>query len=69
MLGNFIKGIRIYVTGQNLLTFTKYTGLDPEMHTSNNVNVEHYPGDVAAGIDWGTYPSAKSYVLGVNITL
>jgi TonB-dependent starch-binding outer membrane protein SusC len=62
-----IKGLRIYVTGQNLLTITKFTGLDPEMHVSNNVNVETYTGDVAAGIDWGTYPSARSYIVGVNL--
>jgi TonB-linked SusC/RagA family outer membrane protein len=62
-----IKGLRIYVTGQNLLTITKFTGLDPEMHVSNNVNVEPYKGDVAAGIDWGTYPSARSYIVGVNL--
>ncbi len=63
-----IKGIRIYVTGENLLTFTKYTGLDPEMHISDNVKVEQNPGDVAAGIDWGTYPSARSYILGLNLS-
>lgn len=62
-----IKGIRIYFTGQNLWTLTKYTGLDPEMHTSDNLNSEKYRGDVAAGIDWGTYPSAKSYILGLNL--
>jgi hypothetical protein len=62
-----MKGLRIYVTGENLLTFTKYTGLDPEMHTSDNLNSETYRGDVAAGIDWGTYPSARSYVIGVNV--
>jgi TonB-linked SusC/RagA family outer membrane protein len=64
-----IKGLRVYLTSQNLLTITNYTGLDPEMHVSNNVRVEKYPGDVAAGIDWGTYPSAKSYILGVNLNL
>ena len=62
-----IKGLRFYVTGENLITITKYTGLDPEMHISNNVTVEKYPSDVAAGIDWGTYPSAKSYIVGVNL--
>jgi TonB-dependent starch-binding outer membrane protein SusC len=62
-----IKGLRIYVSAQNILTFTKYTGLDPEMHTSDNVKNEAYQGDVAAGIDWGTYPSAKSYFLGLNL--
>jgi hypothetical protein len=63
-----VKGLRIYLTGQNLFTITKYTGLDPEMHTSDNLNAEQYKGDVAAGIDWGTYPSARSYILGVNLS-
>ena len=62
-----ISGLRIYLTGQNLVTFTKYSGLDPEMHTSDNLNAEQYRGDVAAGIDWGTYPSARSYVFGVSL--
>ncbi len=62
-----IKNIRIYITGQNLWTWTKYTGLDPEMHVSDNVRSETYGGDVAAGIDWGTYPSARSYILGLNL--
>jgi hypothetical protein len=62
-----IKGLRVYLTAQNLLTFTKYTGLDPEMHVSDNVKSEKYGGDVAAGIDWGTYPSARSYIFGMNM--
>ena len=62
-----MKSIRIYVTGQNLITITKYSGLDPEMHTSDNLNSEKYRGDVAAGIDWGTYPTARSFIVGVNV--
>jgi hypothetical protein len=62
-----IKSLRFYFTGLNLWTLTKYTGLDPEMNTSDNLNAEKYRGDVAAGIDWGTYPSAKSYIMGVNL--
>ena len=62
-----IKSLRLYLTGQNLLTWTNYTGLDPEMHISDNVKKDTYGGDVGAGIDWGTYPSAKSYVIGVNL--
>lgn len=62
-----IKSLRVYITGQNLWTLTKYTGLDPEMHISDNVKRDTYGGDVAAGIDWGTYPSARSYVVGVNM--
>jgi hypothetical protein len=37
------------------------------MHISDNVKRDTYGGDVAAGIDWGTYPSAQSYVFGVNL--
>ena len=58
---------RIYVAGQNLLTFTKYPGLDPEQQTSNNVSNEQFGGDVAVGIDWGTYPSARTYTIGLNV--
>jgi len=56
---------RIYVSGTNLLTLTKYSGLDPEMTVSDNSKSE---GDRAAGIDWGTYPSAMTLMLGIDIT-
>ena len=62
-----IDGLRIYFSGSNLLTFTKYPGLDPEMTTSNNLNAETNSGDLASGIDWGTYPTAKVYTLGINL--
>jgi hypothetical protein len=60
-----IQNFRIYFLVNNLLTFTKYTGLDPEMTTSDNSSGE---GDKAANIDWGTFPSAVSYNLGLQIT-
>ncbi|MBG0782615.1 MAG: TonB-dependent receptor [Bacteroidales bacterium] len=59
-----IERIRVYVSAYNLLTFTKYPGLDPEMTTSNNSASE---GDAATGIDWGTYPVARSYNIGVQV--
>ena len=62
-----LSSVRIYVAGQNLLTFTKYPGLDPEQQTSDNVSNEQFKGDVAVGIDWGTYPSAKTYTVGLNV--
>jgi TonB-linked SusC/RagA family outer membrane protein len=58
------QAIKIYVSAQNLLTFTKYPGLDPEMQTSDNAKSE---GDLAVGIDWGTYPSARIFNIGLNI--
>ncbi|MFA5217708.1 MAG: TonB-dependent receptor [Bacteroidales bacterium] len=56
---------RVYLSGTNLLTLTAYSGLDPEMTVSDNSRSE---GDRAAGIDWGTYPSAMSVMLGLDIT-
>ncbi|NPD85099.1 TonB-dependent receptor [Lentimicrobium sp. L6] len=60
-----IKSLRIYLSVQNLFTFTKYPGLDPEMQTSDNAVGE---GDLAKGIDWGTYPMARVYTLGFNMS-
>ncbi len=52
--------IRIYGTVQNAFTFTKYSGLDPE--------VGYNAGESwASGIDLGFYPSARTYMVGCNI--
>lgn len=59
-----IGGARFFVSATNLFTLTKYSGLDPEMTVSDNSKDE---GDLANGIDWGTYPSAMTFMLGVNI--
>ena len=47
---------RFYVMGENLLTFTKYSGYDPEI------------GGTVLGIDRGIYPQARSYMVGLNVT-
>ncbi|MFA5816586.1 MAG: TonB-dependent receptor [Bacteroidales bacterium] len=57
--------VRLYASGTNLITLTKYPGLDPEMTVSDNSKSE---GDRAAGIDWGTYPSAMTIMFGIDIT-
>ena len=59
-----VTSVRFFVSAQNLLTFTKYQGLDPEMYMSNNALND---GVRAVGIDWGTYPSARTFTAGVNI--
>lgn len=59
------SALRIYFSGTNLLTFSKYSGMDPEMTVSDNAKGQ---GDSAAGLDWGTYPAAKSYNMGINFT-
>jgi TonB-linked SusC/RagA family outer membrane protein len=60
-----ISQVRVYLSGTNLLTFTKYSGLDPEMTVSDNSKEE---GERSNGIDWGTYPSAMTFMLGIDIT-
>ncbi|MBO9639964.1 MAG: SusC/RagA family TonB-linked outer membrane protein, partial [Siphonobacter aquaeclarae] len=47
---------RIYLTGQNLLTITKYTGMDPEVGVSS------------FGLDVGKYPLSRVYMFGVNLS-
>lgn len=60
-----LSQVRVYASGSNLFTLTKYSGLDPEMTVSDNSKSE---GVRAAGIDWGTYPSAMTLMLGLDIT-
>ncbi|PWK79290.1 iron complex outermembrane receptor protein [Mucilaginibacter oryzae] len=58
---NAIKTLRVSLTGQNLLLFTNYSGLDPEVNTDKQRN------DVASkGIDYTSYPKARIFTLGVN---
>jgi TonB-dependent starch-binding outer membrane protein SusC len=56
---NLINRIRVYVQVKNAYTFTKYSGFDPEI-----------PGGIlATGVDYGSYPQARSYVVGLDIKL
>jgi hypothetical protein len=58
-----IDRLRIYVSGANLFTITKYTGLDPELQGSN------LNDQTNIGIDLGNYPAnQKTYIVGVNLT-
>lgn len=55
-----VSSCRIYITGQNLFTITSYTGYDPE--------VNRFGSDtISQGIDYGAYPAAKTYLLGLNV--
>lgn len=60
-----LSALRIYGTIYNLFTITGYSGLDPEVSTSEFSNNSTYP---TPGLDWGSYPRARSFVLGVNLT-
>jgi TonB-linked SusC/RagA family outer membrane protein len=55
------KQLRIYVSAQNLATITKYTGQDPEVNFYDNDNTKQ-------GIDYGTYPSVRTFLAGLNVT-
>lgn len=57
---NFLRRVRLYFSGQNLLLFTNYSGLDPEATIFANDNVR-------MGIDYCVYPTATTYIFGVNI--
>ena len=59
--GKSIKGLSVYVTGQNLFVITKYSGFDPEVNTDKNVN-----GVPSTGIEYIPYPSARVITFGIN---
>ena len=51
---SILQNVRLYISAQNLLTFTKYTGLDPEPYNM---------------FDQGTYPQSTAFLFGINIKL
>jgi hypothetical protein len=54
-------GVKVFVSGTNLLTITDYKGIDPESSSVSGA-------DTALGIDYGSYPNARTYTLGLNLT-
>ncbi|MDI9365198.1 MAG: SusC/RagA family TonB-linked outer membrane protein [Flavobacterium sp.] len=63
-VGKVFKAANVYVNGQNLLIFTKFTGFDPEVNVDKNVN-----GVPSVGIEYTPYPSARTFTFGVNFSL
>lgn len=60
-----VAKLRVFLQGQNLLTFTNYTGLDPE------VGVQSYSNDnrnLDMGVDRGLYPNSRTYTFGLGLT-
>ena len=55
---SFIKSADVYISGQNLLTITDYTGVNPEANSNGGSGVV---------VDFNSYPVAKIYTLGANI--
>jgi len=55
--------LRVFANGQNLLLFTDYTGLDPEVDVQNPIN-----GVPSAGLDYTSYPKPRVITFGINAT-
>ncbi len=53
--------IKVYVSAANLLTFTKYTGFDPEVSRNEQ-------STLSQGIDYSAYPGSKSFLGGLSIS-
>lgn len=56
----FMGSCRIYITGQNLLTFTDYSGFDPEVNSQGNSALQ-------LGVDYNAYPASKSVMIGASV--
>ena len=55
-----LNSMKVYFSAKNLLTFTNYSGLDPEVNYAGN-------DDVVMGVEFFTYPSVRTFTLGINI--
>lgn len=56
---DWLQELKVYVSGQNLLTFTGYSGVNPE--------VSYYSNDANAGVDAYSYPANKSVTFGMRV--
>jgi iron complex outermembrane receptor protein len=62
-LGDAFQNIRFSLTGQNLFVLSDYSGFDPEVNTgSTSAGIQTF------GIDRFTYPRARTFLFGLNVT-
>jgi len=59
-----VTRLRLYVSAQNILTFTNYRGYDPEVNYQSGGATN---GNRNLGLDYGSYPNAKNYTFGINV--
>jgi TonB-dependent starch-binding outer membrane protein SusC len=59
-----LSKVRVYVSAQNIFTVTNYPGYDPEVNYNSGGSTN---GNRNVGLDYGSYPNAKSYTVGLNI--
>ena len=75
-----LEGVRIYASGQNLLTFTSYKGTDPEVnvHAGNNPVggtlagnqvVNGTVANIAGGLDFNSFPAFRTFIVGVKLSI
>ncbi|MFD2569669.1 SusC/RagA family TonB-linked outer membrane protein [Spirosoma soli] len=57
-----VSNLRLYATAQNLFTFTRYTGIDPEANSYGGSG-----GVTDLGFDYAAYPQYKTFLFGVNL--
>jgi iron complex outermembrane receptor protein len=62
-MNRWVSAIRLSVTGQNLFIITDYTGYDPEVNIDRNIS-----GVSSYGIDFISYPKARSIIIGLNFS-
>ena len=61
LTNNAVSRVRVYVSSQNLLTLTKYTGYDPEIASRAGTLLR-------SGIDYANYPQARTLLAGLQLT-
>lgn len=59
------QSLRVYVTGTNLFCLSSYSGLDPDVNTNTNAGGDGFPTPY---YDYNSYPKARSYSFGLNLT-
>ncbi len=69
-----IDKLRVYVQAKNIHTFTKYSGLDPEVSVKNFDNTADFNNPISnnvrsLGVDSGVYPVSRSIIFGINLSL
>lgn len=63
-----ISRFMVYVTAENLLTITDYSGFDPEVSAFSASSQGATNQNTAPGVDFGTYPQSRDFTFGLNIT-
>lgn len=62
-----INHLRVYLQAQNIFTFTRYSGVDPDVTIGNFSNGSGLGRDYTLGVDYGRYPTVKSLLIGINL--